>query len=352
MNLMVINDGALGDTIWSIPALNVLREEYDAIYMSCRPQGKMVLSDTGLIDGFVVKPDGFELLEQNEKRDILISQSRDMEIDAITRVIPGAYMWHPGEYAFTAPATWRRGRNEGVNYFDAVSMRMRVAGQRKLIDSWYSYKPIEEMVCIRNGVPEAVGMRPYTRISENERKWLNAFRYKYNIPQNALLLQWQFMGSAVIKQYPYFDTVIQKGIMEKYNVYVVCTGDMNNEFNWEKSLHGGRYINMGNSISFRQAWLLTSIVDCLVSPETGIFSGAQAFKNTSKILLATHTAGYHVCCGDENIILTSNCSCSPCYQIRSECKKDGRNKWSLCMGSIEPERVIKAIESVLGERHG
>ena len=115
-----------------------------------------------------------------------------------------------------------------------------------------------------------------------------------------------------------------------------------------------KFINLGNSVSFRQAYILTSILDCLVAPETGLMVFAQAWAHLPKILLSTHTYGYHITfdnyangsCSD-TLIIQSEAKCSPCYDIVFDCKHDGCNPWTLCMGKIPPEKVIAAIEDII-----
>jgi hypothetical protein len=192
-----------------------------------------------------------------------------------------------------------------------------------------------------------IGKRPITRFTDEEINWLGDFRRTYKIPEEAFLLGWQWIGSARIKWYPFFDEVIQKAIMSKYpNVYVVGLGDIDNKIRWDFKYHGGRFINLGKSVSFRQAYILTSIFDCLVSPETGLMVFAQAFEHLPKILLATHSYGYHFTF-PETVIIQSEVKCSPCYKIIYDCKHDGDNPWALCMGKIPPARVIEAIEKVI-----
>ena len=129
------------------------------------------------------------------------------------------------------------------------------------------------------------------------------------------------------------------------DIYTVGMGNLDDNPIWTKG-HGGRFIDLGSSVSFRQAYILTSIMNCLVSPETGVFCFAQAYPQTPKILLATHTDGTHICCGDENRILASEADCAPCYRIISNCKTEPGDIHSLCAGRIPPEKVIAAIEEV------
>jgi len=324
-NLMIKHDGALGDQGFTIPALRLLRKSYNKVYLFGSPQAVVALSGTNLVDRFIIRPDNWYELSIDSKRDWLNKNLEDISFDASINfnggILPGRYMYHKEDPNFNAPAWWIKKKVESISFFDAYSEHA--------------------------GVRDAIGKRPVIDISSSEKFWLEGFRNIYKIPDDAFLLGWQFTGSSFIKWYPFFDEVIQRGIMKKYPwVYVIGLGDISNKFKWDIKYHGGRFINLGNSVSFREAYILTSILNCLVSPETGIMVFAQAWSHVPKVLLATHTYGYHYTFG-ETYIVQSEANCSPCYRIVESCKHDGNKPWSLCMGRISPERVFSAIENVV-----
>jgi ADP-heptose:LPS heptosyltransferase len=341
--LMISHGGALGDNGYILPALNGLRKLYDEIYMCGLNQAFVALAETELVDRFIVKPIGFESWDLKQQRDWLIHEVKDIDFDAkinFNGVIPGRYMFHAEDPKSEMSLAWKRDNVSGVSFFDAMSERA--------INSTINPTTGQSILSLTN----PIGKRPETKFSANERIWLNEFRNEYGIPDGAFLLGWQFTGSAKIKWYPFFDEVIQHGIMNKYpQVYVVGLGDINNKIKWDYKYHRGRFINLGNRVSFRQAYILTSILNCLVSPETGLMVFAQCFSQVPKILLATHSYGYHYSF-PETIIVQSESACSPCYKIVNDCIHDGDNPWSLCMGKIAPEKVIETIEKVISSKLG
>jgi hypothetical protein len=356
---MISHGGALGDNGFTIPALTALRKRYDEMYLYCTRSGVTALKDTGLIDRFITDRPGMADASKADRREWLLHATRDIDFQArlnFNGVVPGRYMFHASDPKFHNSVEWKRANAEGVNFFDAFSERAYRQG------------------CLSNrAFSEAIGKRPTIHLTHRELSWLQGFRHTHNIPEDAFLLGWQFTGSSKIKWYPFFDLVVQKGIMRKYpQVYVVGLGDLENKMIWDRKGHQGRYVNLGKSISFRQACILTSILDCLVAPETGVMVFAQAWEHVPKILLATHTYGYHIVRqGDtgtrgqgekgkkrfapslspavpsETVIIQSEAKCSPCYNIVFDCEHDGDNPWTLCMGKIPPEKVITAICSIL-----
>jgi len=317
---MVKHDGAIGDCGYTIPALNALKEAYQYIYQSCTNRGLTALQDTGLIDKFIVKPKGFREWKEWEQRAWLVSETAEIDFDRVINfhgVVPGKYLFHLKDRQSQQSQADKIANAKGINFFDEMSRRAET--------------------------PEAIGQRPITRHLHHERIWLRNFRLSYGIPDNAYIIGWHFAGSGPIKWYPHFDKVMQKGIMRMYDdVYVVALGDTEGKMDWDSKYHHGRYINFRGT--FRQAYILTSIMDLLIAPETSVYVFAQAY-TTPKILLATHTDGTHITCGTETIILYPECDCAPCYNIVWDCTKHPDGDYPLCIGSIRPETIIKAIES-------
>ncbi len=330
-NMMITHAGALGDCIWEIPALNVLQEYFDKIYQCGQIYGKLALEGTGLIDQFIVKPKEFKEWEEDYQREWLEFQSQEMEWDVcvnLHKVVAGKYMFHSTDPQFEKPIEWKQKLNEGVSYFDAMTLRFQ---EQLDID-----------------LSEAIGKRPITKHTEEEEALLKGFRWLHEIPEDAFLLGWQFTGSSRCKWYPFFQQVIQMNIMQKYpKVYLIGLGDLDGLIVWGSEYHHGRFINLKKTLTFRQAYVFTSMLDLLVSPETGIYNAAQAYAGVSKILLATHTTGKHITIGDESVILAAECDCGPCYDLLHGCKIDPESNAPYCISSIKPPRLIAAIEEVI-----
>ena len=212
-NLIIQNPGGLGDTGFMIPALNYARNQYATIWMVCNWQGEAVLGNTGLVDHFIVKPEGFRDWEPDRMRKWLTEQAQDMQFHvrwAVAGCIAGRYIFHEIDEQSKLPKKTKMAINAGVNYFDETS-------------KWL-------------GVPEAIGERPVTRILDSEEEWLAGFRERHGIPPDAFLLGWQFTSSSKLREYPHFDRVVQKGIMAKYpEVFVVALGDLGAQYIWDKS---------------------------------------------------------------------------------------------------------------------
>lgn len=332
-SLMINHSGAYGDCLYEVPALNVLRRQFEHIYHLGRPQAEEALGNTGLVDEFIAWPKGHHTWDDDYTRQWLAYQTADMEIDVhvnLHRIIPGRLMFHNTDPKFNIPVACKRAMNTGKSHFDEVTLRFQEA--------------------LGIDLSVAIGERPVTIHTRDEKLWLRNFREEHNIPLGAFLLGYQFAGSARHKWYPYFAEAIQHGVMRQHDhVYVIGMGDLDGDMDWDAKYHGGRYINLKQSITFREAYILTSILDLLISPQTGVFVGSQAYA-TPKILFATHMLNETVC-GNETIMLTPDCECAPCYDIVHTCELKESVNAPLCIASIKPDVVIRAVAEIIGRNY-
>lgn len=348
--LMYKHRGALGDQGFSVPVLRELRKYYGSIYLFCGKQGPMALGNTGLIDKFLVMPDEF----------------KDKEIDEIGMDVYGYWLvWEMGKQGI---------RVSDDIQMDSVDMIGALANKYAffLDDGIKASLPLEERIAYAKGesyfdaytqltadqlnMPEvydaAKGKRPITRHTNTEKSWLKTFRHRHKIPKDAFILGWQLSGSAQHKLYPFLDDVLKPLMARHGEIYLVTTGP-----EWCEDLGGNteglRWINLSNKVTFRQAYILVSQYDCFVSPETGVMIFAQGYPDTPKILLATHSYGYHVTFGDDTRILHSGAECSPCYNIVVGLESEGCPQYEddgdtfpVCIATITPESITAAIEEI------
>lgn len=326
MGVIIKHFGALGDQGFTVPAIRVLREQYNNVWLFCKEWGRTALGESSLISRFIVKPADIEKKTEDEQYAFLVNQVWDLKIEKSVNfygMLAGRYTFHPEDEKSNWDKEKKIENAKGVNFFDIYSEQAGV-------------------------LKEAKGMRPTTRHTELEKVWLKNFRHNNRIPEWAFLLGWQFTGSSMSKIYPYFGDVVQK-IMYMYpHVYLVTTGDLRVKDVGRKYEYK-RWINLVDTgLTFRQAYLLTSIYDCFVGPDTGVMVFAQGYE-TPKILLNTIIYDHYAF--PETVVLQSDAPCSPCYNTINDCSvKDGDNPWTACVGGIAPEFVIAEIEKVILQR--
>lgn len=332
-NCMVMHHGAIGDHVFSLPALRLLREQYDRIWLYCNSiHGivKSIFANTDIISCYVYHHTEMDDWTKEEARAYLISETMDVTMDkyiSFRGVVCAKYIFR---------ALWPCREEPDPGYWWSQEVKCDNADGVSFFDEF----------AIAADMSEAVGQRPCFVTDHAERGWLRDFRFIYNIPRDAFLLGWIYTGSGYIKQYPHMQQVLYNVMTEYPNVYVVGYGDRICEgLTWKGA--GDRYINLAGKLTWRQAALSISLLDCLVGPETSLLVAGQAYPETPKVLLATHTTGAHISF-PETVILQSEAGCAPCYNIVDDCIRDGNNEWSLCIGKIAPERIVAAITDIVG----
>lgn len=326
-NCMIMHNGAIGDHVFSLPALKLLKAQYDQIWLYCQSiHGivKSIFANTDIISYYIYNYTEMNDWSKQEARAYLISETMDVTMDryiSFRGLVPAKYLFQ---------AIWPCKEQPDPGYWWSQEVKCKNAKDVSFFDEF----------AIVADVP-AIGHRPEFVTNHKERGWLRDFRFVYNIPKDAFLLGWIYTGSGYIKQYPHMQQVLYD-VMTKYpNVYVVGYGDKScKDITWDSA--GDRYINLAGKITWRQAALSLSLLDCLVGPETSLIVAGQAYPGTPKVLLATHTTGEHISF-PETVILQSEAACSPCYNIVDDCVRDGSNEWALCIGKIAPERIVAAI---------
>ncbi len=125
-NLLVFSGGALGDWGYCVPALNVLRRHYDQVWVACRERGRMALGDTGLVDEFVIIPEGYNALSEEAQKewynDVYLKSVPGFRAD----VTPDACLINRLTFKrdndnFKRPTAWKRAVNSGKIWFDEIS---------------------------------------------------------------------------------------------------------------------------------------------------------------------------------------------------------------------------------------
>lgn len=174
------------------------------------------------------------------------------------------------------------------------------------------------------------GNRPTLRFSEEEVEWV--VDYCKQFPR---LVGWQWSGSSKVKEFPRSEEVIM-GLLEQHpDIHVVTMGSK--RFS-ERHIPHERCTNLAGVIKWRQAALLTSVMDLYIAPDTSIMVAAQGFKKP-KILLAT-TSGSQIAFPETQII-QSRAACSPCYQVIDTCDVDD------CCGKIDDQAIYDAANNIL-----
>ena len=343
-NLMIKHFGALGDQCFTVPVIDELRTRFDNIWMFTYKSTQGAFLNTRLVDKYIIQPSSDFHRQLREEYGVeearrqygywLMTQLGDIKIDAsidFMGVLAGKYAFHEG---LDPKAKWSKQRKidnaKGVNWFDEFTRRAA------------------EELDMPDLMDVCKGKRPTTRHSTGEQAWLKGFRKAHGIPKGAFMLGWQLTGSGMYKDYPYFDKVIV-ALKRKYPfLYLVTTGLKGTEKLGEGRKFGS-WLNLAGKVSFRQAYLLSSIYDCFVGADTGVTMFAMGYE-TPKVMLSSHTPGDHNT-WPETRVIEPECDCAPCYVIRTiDCEgcPKAPGGWPMCI-DISPDLVTDVISNIIDE---
>lgn len=158
--------------------------------------------------------------------------------------------------------------------------------------------------------------KPNTRLHFNrvERKQGERFRRSYK-KRDRIIIVWALSGSAIHKQYRYFEQVVRAFCQKHQNVRFITVGD------YPSRLVTFDHPQVDNSliekqVPFRQTLLTCKYADIVIGPETGTLMGAGAFDDVSKIVLMSHSGPDQIIKHWENAeALVPPCNCSPCHLL-------------------------------------
>lgn len=152
------------------------------------------------------------------------------------------------------------------------------------------------------------------------------------------------------RKYPmaHFESVI-KGLIQKYDPQIFVIGAKED---YEKVKHleklGENIKITAGKLSILETAGLLSLCDIVISGDTGPLHIAAATKKPTCIGLfgampAARTGPY----GERHVVLRSAMECVPCNKRR--CRLQKGSEYSPCLENIAPERVMEAIEKILGD---
>jgi hypothetical protein len=188
------------------------------------------------------------------------------------------------------------------------------------------------------------GLKPEFYLTETEKKLLTVFKKKQNGSFNVL---WQLSGSSWHKMYPHASDVIEDLLEEFPDMKVFMTGGDH------ISTQAFTHPRLESRIKLwgpRQAMAMTSIMDCVVSPETGVLNAAGAF-DTPKIGLLTHSSKENLTKYFVNdYSIQSLAPCSPCHRMvhdLADCPLDAEFGLPICMSDgIDPEAIKETVRLI------
>ena len=318
---LIIRLGAIGDLLFITPVLPVLKADGYHITINCKNNGIDIFKNNPYVDSLMLHDTSIKLDDLPEHWE-KISEGYDKVIN-YSATVEQKYLvdWqNPAYYGDKSK------RQTDVNFYDEM---LRIAGY-----------------------PDIKGRLPELYFDKYEEQWIKKQRKRYK----GFIILWALSGSALHKVYPYTEDVAQYILKEYPDVWIITVGD---SFCYALEWLHKRTVCRSGIDTIRDTLLRTKTADLVIGCETGVLNAAGCW-DVPKIILYSHTKHENLSLYFKNVYpIHPDVECAPCYRMIQfdEVTPDARcnpiesvGGASVCMASIRPERVINAIESVIGNR--
>jgi len=327
----IVRYGALGDQVVISPLAKRLHEDGYHVTINSHTDTGIVLRGSPFVDNIVgqerdaiFNPDLKDYWEEwAGEYDRYINLSESVE---------GSLLKVQGFRDYYTPKEWRH-KVCNVNYYD----RTMALG----------------------GYPEETGTRPTLCFTDKEEKRTDKFVADLRGSGGNRLVLWLLKGSSFHKKYPLAPIVVNELLRQHPNLVVLISGGKDAKDLWFDH-PSGRVIDLIDKFPPRDIMCLTSKVDVVIGPETGMMNAAAAF-DTKKIVFLSHSSEENLTkywTNTINILPPKDVvPCFPCHQMHydkdscplAEIKQNNRSIGfePVCCVSVPPEQVIETINQAL-----
>lgn len=159
-------------------------------------------------------------------------------------------------------------------------------------------------------------------------------------------------GSGSNKAWPYSTELAERICNEIPEAHIITVGDERCQMIEPVIL--GRITNLSGKIPMRISMALTGLVDCVISPDTGLLHASGCYQ-TPKIGILGHTTKENITkhfLNDYSVEADAKkAECSPCfflvYNMKLQCPLDENTGAALCMGKgISVDAVFNKVKEV------
>lgn len=311
----ILRYGAVGDMLAITPLLKQLKTDGYEVHLVCTPRTAPIENNPN-IDFVYTQERGIIPSLQLAEYHKTISKGYDKVINLCGSIESSLlFEYASKEYFLTKE---ERHKIANVNYYDRT-MEL-------------------------GGYPDIKGTRGEMYISDSEQSLIKLWQKKH---EGFFKIMIQVRGSSEHKIYPYISDIADE-LVGKYNdIRIFLVGGIETQvLDW---VHPNIRSCIGKW-NERQALIMTSAMDLVISPESGILNAAGCF-DTPKIGLLTHSSKENLTkyfINDYSI--ESEAECAPCHRLvhkTVECKTGAEYMLPVCMErGIPPAKVMTNIELV------
>lgn len=328
MRILIFRSGAFGDSIVITPVIRYLHSQGHELYVQTSKRGMEVFKNNPHIARLIQHKEDTPI---DQLSDNIEEVRRKMKCDKVldfSESIEVALSQHPGSpnYKLSKPERLARFNRNFYEY------SFEHAGEQwKTQSEWgITYEKL---------LPELFFDESEIRSAKTD------LRDGFNILVG-------MSGSGSNKAWPWMEDFCLKVVNKNSDVYIITVGDDRCRLIEPKHK---RIKNLSGSVSMRHSMALTSVVDLVIAPDTGIIHASGCY-DTPKICLLGHTTREMITKhfkNDYSIEADPELApCSPCsyliYDKNIQCPTDEEAAGaSLCMSKgISPDRVYERFQEV------
>jgi len=318
--VLIVRLGAYGDVIITTPLVRKLHEDaMDIIYLTSE-RGMEVLKGSPYIKKLILHPKDSVPIEKLGDHIKQIAKKHQCErIIDLCESIEVALSLHPRSPEYNLPKYERRAKFERNFYEYTFEFAKEDHYGALLPDLFFDDKETKEAQSyLKPGFNLLVGMS----------------------------------GSGTNKTYPWTEALCGT-IMKEFGdkVHIITVGDERCQI---IEPIGPTITNLSGKIPMRIAMCLTGLVDCVISPDTGLLHAAGCYQtpkigllgHNTKEVITKHFLNDYSVESDENLA-----ECSPCfrliYSMKLQCPIDPNTGGAYCMSKgIRPELVYEKFKQV------
>jgi ADP-heptose:LPS heptosyltransferase len=323
MKILIFRSGAFGDNLIITPAIRHLHNQGHELVVVTSKRGMEVFKDNPHISKLIQWKEETPIEKLEENIQYLKRKFKCEKIYNFSESIEVSLSQHPRSPNYKLPKFERLARFNR-NFYE------------------YSFEYIKESW-------DGVDLKPELFFNQNEID--DAIQYVGDFNFNVLL---GLSGSGNNKTWPWSQDFAYN-LCDKYpDVHIITVGD--EKCRLIEPEREGRITNLCGKIPMRTAMALTSVVDLVIAPDTGIIHASGCFDTPKMCLLGHNTKECIVkhFRNDYSVEADSRLSpCSPCfyliYNMKLQCPI-ADNHGAYCMEKgIPMETVLKQFEVVYAE---
>lgn len=329
MRLLIFRAGAFGDVIVLTPVLRYLKSQGHELVVIVNERGMQVLKNNPHIKTLIEqKTDSVPVDQLSKHLSYMQTKYKCDKVLDFSESIEVALSLHPRspEYKLTKPEKKARFNR---NFYE------------------YSFEHIKEP--IDQVWVNPAEYRPELFFDNGEL----AVASKHLKPDYFNILM-GMSGSGSNKAWPYSTELAERICNEIPEAHIITVGDERCQM--IEPVIMGRITNLSGKIPMRTSMALTGLVDCVVSPDTGLLHASGCYQ-TPKIGILGHTTKENITkhfLNDYSVEADAKkAECSPCfflvYNMKLQCPIDSDTGAALCMGKgISVDTVFNKVKEVYG----